>query len=100
MSARFSVIRSNEIEYSMWLVFDEDGGVRLTRAEPALGRNERGMAVNAKLPRSLWRTPQLSATIAIAGGEVPRPTIDISAAESALKSVLGVDIDLQIRDAS
>jgi hypothetical protein len=84
MSARNSRITNNEVIYGFYLVFEEAGGVRLTRTEPHLDRAERAMFVQAKLPRTLWRTPSL------------RASIDIEIAGDALRSALGVDVDLKV----
>lgn len=97
MTKRFSTVLRDKIEYSFWLVFDDAGGMRLARGEPQCGRAERAMSVSATLPRALFATPRLSATIAVSS-EVPTTTIDISAASEALRAVLGVDIDMVIRE--
>lgn len=98
--SRFSSVRRDHVEFAFWLVFAEDGSVRLTRGEPSLARNERAMSLSATLPRSLWRTPALRASITMPEGAAPdRINIDIEAASEALKSVLGVDIDLTVREA-
>ncbi len=97
MSKRFSSVTRDRIEYSFWLIFDDVGGMRLSRGEPSCGRAERAMQVTATLPKALFATPRLSATIAV-GGEVPETTIDIAAASEALRGALGVDIDMVIRD--
>ena len=96
MSPRSSVVRSQEIEYSFWLIFDDNGGMRFTRTEPGLDRNERAMSMTAKLPRSLFKTPTLSGSINVpdqTGGPI---SIDVGAASEALRSALGVDIDLKV----
>lgn len=96
MSPRHSTIRSTEIEYGFWLVFDADGGMRFSRGEPSIATGERSMSCQAKLPRSLFRTPTLTATIGVSG---PAPTafhIDVEAAGAALRQVVGCDIDLQV----
>ncbi len=96
MSPRYSTKRSDRIEYSYWLVFDAGGGMRFSRGEPTVGRDERAMSCTATLPRSLFNTPRLKATIAITEGGDSAFTVDIEAATDALRGALGVDIDLRV----
>lgn len=93
-----SALKDGHWHISFWLIFDSNGGVRLTRGEPGLARNERGMSMTARLPGALFRTPTLSGTMTIEAPEPVLPPIDITAAAEALKAALGVDIDLQIND--
>jgi hypothetical protein len=95
---RHSIITTNQIEYSFWLIFDSSGGVRLSRAQPDIKRDERAMACIAKLPRSLFKTPELKATITIGDPSTTGFTIDAQAASDALKAAIGVDIDLRIME--
>lgn len=99
MSKRFSTVLRDRIEYSFWLVFDDAGGMRLSRGEPSCGRAERAMQISATLPKALFATPRLSAKIAVAG-DVPETTIDITAASEALRGALGVDVDLVVRESA
>jgi hypothetical protein len=94
---QFSINRGDHMDVSFWLVFDNTGGVRLTRGTPACDRNERGMAMQVKLPHALFKTPSLRATMTIEAPEPIVPPIDLTAAAEALKQTLGVDIDIQIR---
>lgn len=96
MSAHRSAIRHDHIEYAFWLTFDATGGVRMTRNPPAVGRGERAMSLLTKLPKSLFTTPTLSASIVLSDEGVGQMTIDVEAANAALKQALGVDIDLRI----
>lgn len=83
---------------SFWLIFDSTGGVRLTRGQPDLSRNERGMSMSVKLPFALFQTPTLRATMTIDAPQPVVPPIDLTAAAEALKASLGVDIDVRIND--
>lgn len=96
MSPRSSRVTSTHVEYGLWLVFDEAGGVRLTRTEPSLDRAERSMFISATLPRSLWRTPTLRAVIDVKAGPAGAYEAKIEAAADALRGALGVDIDLKV----
>lgn len=98
MSPRASVVRSQEIEYSFWLVFDDHGGMRFTRTEPGLDRNERAMSMRAVLPTSLFKTPTLSGSITVPDVEGGAFKVDVRAASEALKGALGVDIDLRLNE--
>jgi hypothetical protein len=96
MMKRHSLKSADHWEVSFWLVFDSLGGVRLTRGEPDLNRIERGMAMSVKLPFALFQTPSLRASMTIEAPEPVVPPIDLTAAAAALKSSLGVDIDVQV----
>ena len=91
-----SLIRVDHIEYAMWLAFDKDGGVRLTRGQPSLDRNERAMSLLVKVPKALFATPQLSAKINIEDPGIPQPQIDIAAAQEALRQVVGCDVEIAV----
>lgn len=102
MSPRTSFIRQNEIEYSFWLTFAPDGNMRFSRTPPALAPGERAMSLKATLPKALFRTPQLAATIT-----VPNPGLDdtgqirtevLAAGERELAKIFGVDVILQVKD--
>lgn len=85
-----------DIAFSLWLIFARSGTVRATRTAPNLDRGERAMALSIVLPKSLWSTPALRATIEVPEVSAPPPTVDIRAAADALKTVLGVDIDVRL----
>lgn len=95
----FSVRRGDQIEYALHLIFDVDGGVRMMRGAPSLSRGERSLALTVKLPVALFVTPQLCATVTVDGSDPPVPVIDVTAAREALRSALGVDIDLRVTGA-
>jgi hypothetical protein len=89
VTPRNSRITEKAVIYGFWLVFEEAGGIRLTRVEPNLDRAERAMYVQATLPRSLWRTIDVS-------GDTANPvSIDLQVAHDALKAALGVDIEVR-----
>jgi hypothetical protein len=96
MSRQFSVRRQDHWEVSLWLIFDNTGGVRMTRGEPDVSRNERAMAVAVNVPHALFRAPALRATMTIEAPEPIVPPIDLTAAASALKQSLGFDFDVRI----
>lgn len=96
MSPRYSQVRAQTIDYCFWPVFDGEGGMRFSRGEPTLGRNERAMSCQTTLPRALFRTPGLRATINVTEGGETAFSIDVSAASDALKQVIGCDVDMRI----
>lgn len=96
MRPQHSVRRSDHWEVSFWLIFDATGSVRLTRGEPDVSRNERGMAMTVKLPFVLFKTPALRATMTIEAQEPVVPPIDLTAAAEALKQSLGLDFDIRM----
>lgn len=85
---------ATEMHYTFHLAFDEEGGVRLTRGEPGLAKGERSMELALKVPRSLWRTAQLSARIEIADPGNPKAEIDVTAAAAAIRETLGDGVNV------
>lgn len=101
MSKRYSQTTKEGTVYDFWLIFEEAGGLRLTRTEPHLDRAERAMFVRASLPSSLWATPTLRATISVNPSQTGGFSVDLQVAADALRSALGVDIDVvQIEEPS
>lgn len=98
MAAQFTQTHLDPMRFEFWLVFAADGGMRFSRGQPQVSRGERAMACSAMLPKSLFRTPELKATISFPDGAPQDFKIDIEAAGEALRHVVGVDIDLQIRE--
>jgi hypothetical protein len=92
----YSVNRGDSWDVSFWLIFDSGGGVRLTRGQPSLSRDERGMKLDVKLPHALFKTPMLRASMTIEAQEPIVPPIDLTAAAAALKGALGCDVDVRI----
>lgn len=85
------------IDFGFWLTFGVSGTIRLTIREPSISRDERKMFVEARLPKSLWNTPHLRATITVTDDEhEPKFNLDLTAAGDALRTALGVDIDMQV----
>lgn len=84
-------------QYSFWLVFGTDGSMRCSRTKPGTSRDERAMNVTATLPMALFTTPELKATIEVASpGAAAAFNIDVEAAATALRGVLGCDVDLKV----
>lgn len=92
----FSKKNGDHIEYSFWLVFGADGSMRFTRGQPSVGRGERGMSCTASLPKSLFQTPMLTASIGITEEQATTFSIDVHAAAEALSQAVGCDIDLRV----
>jgi hypothetical protein len=83
--------------FDFWLVFSSSGRVRQTVREPDVSRDERKMFVHAALPKSLWHSPSLRATITVTDdNHEPKFELDLTAAGDALRSALGVDIDMRV----
>ena len=96
MSARHSIVRDDFIEYTFVIVFGDCGEVRLTREQPRLGSRERAMSIIAKLPTSLFKTPTLRGSIAIADPAAPPLQIDLQAAAEALRQSIGCEVELHV----
>lgn len=97
MGQKYSTNRGKFNEIAFWLVFDAWGGVRLTRGEPDLKNGERGMAVKANIPHSLFNIPQLRCDLNVSAPDSPPIQIDTDAAAEALKMVVGADINVTVR---
>ena len=97
MNNRESCISRDSIEYSFWLAMAEDGTLTMTRKEPRLDRRQRAMALTLKVPRTIFRTPTLKASIEIADPGLTAPAIDISAASAALRDVIGCDVQIEVK---
>lgn len=98
MSAKASTVYSDRIEYGYWLVFGADGALRFTRTEPTTSRGERAMSCVATLPRSLFKTPELRATLTVADTGAPAIEIDVNAAAAALSQVVGCFVQVEVID--
>lgn len=96
MGNRYSSITGTEIIYSLWLTFDERGGVSMQRGEPTTVRGERAVKLNVTLPRSLFRTPELKATLKVPQVVAQDFNLDVSLASEALKTALGIDVDMRV----
>lgn len=68
--------------YDMHLIFDQSGGVRVTRGEGALDADERAVALQARLPLS--------------HEQIDPDEIDVEAAQEALRGALKGDVRLEI----
>jgi hypothetical protein len=95
---RFTYDKGDEIEFPFWLTFNgKTGNVSLGRSKPATGRDERSISCVAKLPKALFMTPELRATITVAAPEAGTEfKIDTQAAAEALRGALGVDVDIVV----
>lgn len=98
MAAQFTQTHKDPMAFEFWLVFGSDGSMRFTRGQPHINRNERGMKCIAKLPKALFKTPELTATISFAEGAPQDFKIDIEATGEALRHALGIDVDLKINN--
>ena len=96
MAPRSSIVRSDRIEYSFYLVFGVDGSMRFARTSPGIDRNERSMSLIAVLPRSLFRVPSLSAHIAVNDPNDGKIAIQIAAGAEAFRTAVGLDLDIDL----
>lgn len=97
MSARASTIHRDSIDYSLQLVFDNAGGVRLTRMQGKLAANERALQLSVKLPTAVFSRPNFVARIEVPAHEISIPPVDITALSSALRDQFGADILLTVQ---
>jgi hypothetical protein len=88
---------STHWRFTFWLVFNKNGHIRQTIREPDVSRDERKLQMTVDLPKSLWSTPALKATVRVTeDNNEPSYVLDLQAAGDALRSALGVDVDIQI----
>lgn len=92
-----TIDRGSALEFGIFIVFSRDGSARMTRKATNLGRDERGMSLAVRIPKSIFETPQLRATIAVSD-EVEQVAIDIAAAAAALRGAIGCDVDIKVNE--
>lgn len=101
--ARFGYVEKDVVAIDCWLTiypgapnnWNRRPTVKLTAGEPALSRGERAINVKMTLPLALFEAPSIIARIDVAEPALP-VTIDTSAVAQALKSAIGMDIDLRV----
>jgi hypothetical protein len=95
---RYSRKSGDVMEYGLHLVFNAKGDVRMSRGPAALAIGERAVALTVSLPLAMFRTPSLSARLTVDAPDPSAiPQIDVQAAESALRSVVGCDVSITVR---
>ena len=94
--SKYTKKRGDLLDFSFWLSFDVGGDVALTRTEPTVSRDQRAMQVTTTLPKSLFVTPTISATLNVLADTVKSHEIDVETLTSAMRDVVGVDIDFTI----
>jgi hypothetical protein len=97
-SRHFSKDAAN-IRITMWLIFTDNGGARLTRDEPDLKTGERAMHVTASLPRAIFRRPSLTGTIIVPGDANATSVLAKveNNAAAVLKKHCGLDLTLTVK---
>lgn len=99
MAPRNTFETADTLVFEFWLTFDADGNMSMTRNRPRPHPGERAMRCETRLPKALFKTPELSATITIAEPSNGPIQIDIAAGEAALKQALGVDVVMTVKEA-
>lgn len=95
--ARNTYDRGKHFEFGLRLVFSHSGDVRMTRTPPSLAASERAMFLQANLPKALWHTPSLRATIDVKPDmNEPNIMLDLEAAADQMRSALGFDVELRV----
>ena len=89
-------IFQNTLEISFHLAFAADGALRLSTRPPALGKDERSIAMTLKVPMLLFKTPTLSATVSIRADDAPKVEINTEAAAAALSQLFGANVDVRV----
>ena len=98
MAARNTMVTGNSISFEGWLVISSTGKMSLTRNSPKLSPNERAVNLSLKVPKALFKTPALKASITIPDSVIP-PEISagtIAQLENVLKSGMGMDFEITV----
>lgn len=97
-NSKFHRTTGTDIIFTFWLSFDPSGDVKLTKQEPSLSPRQRAMHVEARLPKSLWNIPTLSAEIAVPDpGQPDAITARIEQFAEQLKTAVGCDVVLNVK---
>jgi hypothetical protein len=98
MAPRHSNTYGSSIVFAAWLVIDDIGRMSLTRGQPKLSPKERAVSLTLTVPKSLFKTPSLKASITIPETVVP-PEISagtIAQLENVLKAGMGLDFKITV----
>lgn len=82
--------------FHFWLVLYPDGDMKMSRGEPSVERTGRKMKMELAVPKAVFKTPELKATVTIADPGENEMHIDVAAASEALRQTLGMDVDVRI----
>lgn len=103
MSKHYGHVDGTHVVLDFWLTIDSGSGpqhsrrphVKASAGEPDIRRNERAINLKMKLPRALFETPSIVATINV---EEPMPAIhiDAEAAAAAVKKAIGMDVHIAV----
>lgn len=81
-----------------WLTLHPDEAMKLTSKRPrSVTGGGRCMALSIRVPKSLFATPELSATVTISQEQAREFKIDTVAAARALEASVGAMIDVTVR---
>lgn len=90
---------AKQLRLDFWLTVGWDGknrpSVRVTANHPALARTERAINLRVNLPMALFTSPVITADINVAAPE-QAVQIDASAIAEAVKSAIGMDVDITV----
>ncbi|WP_313337327.1 hypothetical protein [Sphingobium yanoikuyae] len=101
--SRYGSIADDRVIIDCWLVIDAGDpanwnrrpSARLSAGQPKLDRRERAINLKMSLPLALFETPAIVARIEVDDPAMP-VTIDTAAVADAVKSAIGLDIDLRV----
>jgi hypothetical protein len=88
--------RYKSLVFHFWLTLYPDGDMKLSRGEPSVERTGRKMKMELRVPKAVFQTPELKATVTIADPGDTTYKIDAEAAAEALRASLGVDVDVRV----
>lgn len=92
--ARHSTQNATKFIYHGWVVIDDNGGMKLTRAEPAVKANERKVALKVMVPKSIFQTPALAIDLEFKGDY---PAIDkVEVSQAVQEAVKGFGLEVKI----
>lgn len=86
--------------FSGYLLLDPiQGAIKFTHRNPEnMSGKARAMAFRVLVPKVVFETPQITATIQVKGDGTSQIDINAEACQDALKAVIGTDIKIEVHD--
>lgn len=95
------IVYENDTQYIFEGVLNvhPDKGCKLTaRESKSVAAGSRNISLTINLPKSLFETPQISATVTVSDEQAHALTIDTEAAADALQAVIGAQIKVEVKE--
>ena len=96
MASRHTVGDAKTLRMSMWLVFNPEGNIRLTRDEPSISAKERAMQLTLNVPRSIFKTPSLRGEITLNDQNFDQHIAQIATDAASVLGITGLELELHV----